>query len=238
MSKQWEPRPRKYRESPKFPYDRYPKKKRKVSKFFIQTVSTILIFLSIWVAFSMEGPMWYKTQAAMRDWFVKDTDIKAVFNVVKQIGFKGDTFERAGFEVINPANNNANEPMAIPVSGTVTVPFGWGKDSGKSNFHNGIVINAPISTAVKAAYSGTVLEIKDDEKLGRTLILSHKNGLMTVYGYCSEILVKENEVIEKGQIIAKTGKGKSTPEGQLYFEANRLGEPVNPMDLLEIDKGI
>lgn len=239
MSKQWEPRPNWYRDNSKTPYKGYKKKKKRFSKFFIQTVVAVVIFFSVWGVFNMEGPIWNKTQSVMRDWFVKDSDLESVTNVAKRIGLYGDSFERAGFEVMNPVKTSSKEAMAIPVSGTVSVPFGWAKDNGNSKFHNGIVIEAPLNTAVKAAYAGTVLEIKeDDEKLGRTLILSHENGLITVYGYCSEILVKENEQINKEQIIAKTGKNKDGQEGQLYFEANRLGEPVNPMDLLEIDKDI
>ncbi|MGI6227517.1 MAG: peptidoglycan DD-metalloendopeptidase family protein [Peptococcales bacterium] len=209
------------------------------SKLFIQTASVLFIFIFIWVTFQFNGPMFIGMQKTIRTWFTEDTDLTPVVNVIKKIGLYGDSFERAGYEVIAPeANIPVLEQMTIPVSGTVTKPYGWTMIEGKSSFHNGIEIEAPLGSAVKAAYDGTVLEIKNHEKLGRVVVISHKGGLVTTYGYCSEILIKEDQQVTQGQVIAKIGTLDGAKQGKLYFEANKLGEPVNPMDLISSSKGI
>jgi len=208
------------------------------SKLFIQSASVLLIFLFIWVVFQFNGPIFMGMQKTIRTWFTKDTDLTPVVNVIKKIGLYGDSFERAGYEVIAPeTNNSVLEPMTIPVSGTVTKPYGWTMVEGQSSFHNGIEIEAPAGSTVKAAYDGTVLEIKNHEKLGRVIVISHKAGLVTTYGYCSEILVKVDQQVKQGQVIARIGK-EGEKQAKLYFEANKLGEPVNPMELISTPKGI
>ena len=207
------------------------------SKLFIQTISVIFIFFFIWGVFQFDGPLATNMQETIRVWFTKDTDLTPVFKAFQSIGFYGDSFERASFEVFAPSPM-ALEPMTIPVSGTVTKPYGWIMVQGQSSFHDGIVIEAPFNTPIKAAYGGTVLEVGSNERLGRYIAISHKDGLVTVYGYCSEILVKEDHIVEKGQVIGRVGRKDEASEGQLYFETNRLGEPINPMDLLERNQGV
>jgi len=209
------------------------------SRLFIQSASVLVIFLFIWVVFQFNGPMFVGMQDTIRTWFTKDTDLTPVVNVIKTIGLYGDSFERAGYEVMAPeVNTPALEPMAIPVSGTVTKPYGWTMVEGQSSFHNGIEIEAPQGSTVKAAYDGTVLEIKNHEKLGRIIVISHKAGLVTTYGYCSEILVKVDQQVKQGQVIAKIGSIAGQKQGKLYFEANKLGEPVNPMDFISAPAGV
>lgn len=203
------------------------------NKFFIQTISVILIFFFSWGLFQFSGPVVNNIQQTVRAWFTKDTDLTPVFNAIKTIGFYGDSFERASYEVFAPSPTNSLEPMAIPVSGTVIKPYGWVMVQGQSSFHDGIVIEAPLNTPIKAAYAGTVLEVGESEKLGRYLIISHQDGLVTTYGYCSEILINEDQIVEKSQIIGRIGSSGDSDKGQLYFETSRLGEPVNPLDLLE-----
>lgn len=234
MSGLWEP---KYKSKNKYPL---PKKNtyNKSNRLFLQTIITILIFLSIWFIFKMNGPLWFSIQGSIRTWFTEDADASVLIKAVEKIGMYDDSFDRATYEVISPFDNKPIEPMAIPVSGTVTVPYGWVKSNGHPHFHEGLVIKTPAGTAIKAAYAGTVLDIKEDGQYKRTLVISHPNGLVTVYGYCSEILVRKDQKVEKGQIIAKVGKVKDKEEAYLYFEANRLGEPVNPLDLLEKEKNI
>lgn len=203
------------------------------SKIFIQTISVILIFFFSWGLFQFDGPIINNIQQTVRAWFTKDTDLTPVFNAIKTLGFYGDSFERASYEVFAPSPTSSLEPMAIPVSGTVTKPYGWVMVQGQSTFHDGIVIEAPLNTPIKAAYGGTILEVGENEKLGRYLVISHQEGLVTTYGYCSEILVKQDQQVEKSQVVARIGSIGNSDIGQLYFETSRLGEPVNPMDLLE-----
>jgi len=233
MAKLWKP------SSPY--YYKKPKKNFKIfrSKLFLQIICSCLFFLLIWGVYQFDGPIFSEMQKSIRTWFTEDTDITPVFKAIKEIGMYGDSFERAAYEVVSPSlETQPLEPMTIPVSGTVVKPYGWTMVQGQSTFHKGLVIEAPLGTPIKSAYAGTVLEIKnDDPQLGRVIVISHRDGLVTTYGYCSEILVRVDHQVEQGEVIAKVGQGLGSEKGQLYFEVNKLGEPVNPMDLLEINTG-
>ena len=61
--------------------------------------------------------------------------------------------------------------------------------------------------------------------------ITHDNGLITVYQSLSDIKVKVNDIVEKGTIIAKSGKSnlfKETENG-LYFEVISNGKNINPI---------
>ncbi|MFZ5945938.1 MAG: M23 family metallopeptidase [Bacillota bacterium] len=237
MPELWKPRKRNYLGNNNAHYYRGKVKKEMrplKSKLFIQSASVFLMFIFIWVVFQFNGPVFVGMQDAIRVWFTEDTDLTPVVNVIKNVGLFGDSFERAGYEVVSQnLQQKALEPMTIPVSGTVIKPYGWTMVEGQSKFHNGIEIEALQGTTVKAAYEGTVLEIKEDSKLGRVITISHKEGLTTTYGYCGEILIKTDQKVIQGQVIARVGESD-----KLYFEANRLGEPLNPMELLGNPKDI
>ncbi|NLT94416.1 MAG: M23 family metallopeptidase [Clostridia bacterium] len=240
MAELWKPQPRKTLGSSSYYYKRGKKRISSIvrSKLFIQTTSVVVIFIFFWVVFQFNSPLFVGMQKTIRDWFTKDTDLAPVINIIQKIGLYGDSFERAGYEVIAPEiTDTPLEPMTIPVSGTVVKPYGWTMIEGESSFHNGIEIQAPAGSAVKAAYDGTVLEIKNDEKLGRVIVISHKAGIVTTYGYCSEILIKADQQVTQGQVIARIGR-KGEEQAKLYFEANKLGEPVNPMELISTSPGI
>ena len=54
---------------------------------------------------------------------------------------------------------------------------------------------------------------------------------MTIYGYCGQCDVQLNEPVEKGQALGKTQQQQEM--GNFYFAARYLGEPVNPLELLQ-----
>ena len=69
------------------------------------------------------------------------------------------------------------------------------------------------------------------EEAGTSIVeVSHANGLITIYGNCGEYYVQLNEPVEKGQALGHTRKKEN--RGNFYFAARYLGEPVNPMELI------
>jgi murein DD-endopeptidase MepM/ murein hydrolase activator NlpD len=93
-----------------------------------------------------------------------------------------------------------------PISGTVTSGFGIRESSNTkiSGYHTGTDIGASTGTKIYSAISGTVSLVSSYGDYGKHLKI--ENGdLVTLYAHCSEILVKEGDSIEKGQVIAKVG---------------------------------
>ena len=76
--------------------------------------------------------------------------------------------------------------MRWPVRGRVISDYGAG--GGKNG--DGIDIAVPEGTPVKAAENGVVIYAGDGLKeFGNTVLVSHENGLVTVYGHASELKV-------------------------------------------------
>lgn len=120
--------------------------------------------------------------------------------------------------------------MIKPVTGQIIIPYGWQKNQAPKGavFHDGITISAPLGNGVQAAAGGRVKMVTDSAVLGRMLIIDHGQGIETIYGHLSEVIVKEGDDISLGQIVARTGKSGSAA-AELYFELRENGAAVDPL---------
>lgn len=105
--------------------------------------------------------------------------------------------------------------------------------------HPAIDIRAAQGTPVKAIGSGYVATAHDGG-LGYSYIsIIHADGLSSVYGHVSCILVKEDDYVVQGQAIGCSGAtpgtpgaGRLTTGAHLHLEIRLNGIPVNPADYL------
>jgi septal ring factor EnvC (AmiA/AmiB activator) len=89
---------------------------------------------------------------------------------------------------------------------------------------NGIGISAPPGTPVRAVRGGRVVLAGPFEGYGPTVVLSHGEGIYTLYLYLEDIGVVEGRDIEAGQVVGTVG-GADTPEGpHVEFQ---IRAPVN-----------
>ncbi|HSJ51697.1 MAG TPA: M23 family metallopeptidase [Actinomycetota bacterium] len=118
-------------------------------------------------------------------------------------------------------------PVVGPVIGPFEppeTPFGSG--------HRGIDIAAPFGTMVVAAETGVVAFAGP---VGGELFvtLDHGGGLTSTYSWLSERLVARGDVVARGAVIARSGRGhpgSSTPH--LHFGVRLDGEYLDPMTFL------
>jgi murein DD-endopeptidase MepM/ murein hydrolase activator NlpD len=120
--------------------------------------------------------------------------------------------------------------MRWPVRGRVISAFG--KGGGKAN--DGIDIQVPQGTPVKAAENGVVIYAGDGLKeFGNTVLVRHDNGLVTVYGHASELKVSRGDKVKRGQQIANSGMSGVADSPRLHFEVRKNSAPVDPTTFLE-----
>ncbi len=118
-----------------------------------------------------------------------------------------------------------------PVQGRVVKSFG---DKVGSRRNDGLNISVPRGTPVKAAENGVVIYAGEGLKeFGKTVLVKHDNGLVTVYGHADEILVERGANVRRGQDIAKAGMTGDTDAPMLHFEVRKDSSPVNPMTYLQ-----
>jgi murein DD-endopeptidase MepM/ murein hydrolase activator NlpD len=129
---------------------------------------------------------------------------------------------------------NGKPAFRWPLRGRVINNFG-AKVSGAAN--DGIDLAAPEGTPVRAADDGVVAYAGNELKgYGNLVLVRHANGFVTAYANASELMVKRNEQVHKGQVIAKSGQTGTAANPQLHFEIRKNSAPVDPMKYLPADK--
>ncbi len=138
-----------------------------------------------------------------------------------------------------PPVSGASAPVA-PVAareGDEDISFAWpaggpvigGFEDGKTK---GLAIGGKAGDAVLAAADGRVAYAGSGLRgYGNLVIVKHNNTYLTAYAHNQTLLVKEDQVVRRGQKIAEMG-ASDAERVQLHFEIRRQGKPVDPAKLL------
>ena len=112
-----------------------------------------------------------------------------------------------------------------PSTSTVAMPF----DEARSK---GLVFAGKAGEAVLAAADGRVIYAGSGLRgYGNLVIVKHNNTYLTAYAHNQALLVKEDQVVRRGQRIAEMGSSDAE-RVQLHFELRKLGKPVDPARVL------
>lgn len=155
----------------------------------------------------------------------------------------GDPTDNYSFTIAAGDNSGQSNSGTVkifikPVSGFIT--YGWHdlnypyRDS--LGEHTGIDIAVAQGTRVKAAASGTVIEVVNGAGDQASYIaISHDAGLITRYAHLSRLDVKVGDIVKQGDIIGlsggrpgTTGAGAYTNGAHLHFEVLLNGASVDP----------
>lgn len=116
-----------------------------------------------------------------------------------------------------------------PVMGRVTSRFGWRW----GRFHHGIDIGAPYGRTIVAARSGTVIWAGWRGGYGYAVSISHGDGVTTLYGHASRLLVSVGDWVQAGQAIARVGSTGNSTGPHCHFEIRVNGKSVDPLSVLD-----
>jgi lipoprotein NlpD len=124
-----------------------------------------------------------------------------------------------------PRDNDDEVVWAWPSAGSVTTPF----DDARTK---GLVFAGKAGDPVLAAADGRVVYAGSGLRgYGNLLIVKHNNTYLTAYAHNQTLLVKEDQVVRRGQKIAEMGSSDAE-RVQLHFELRKLGKPIDPARLL------
>lgn len=128
--------------------------------------------------------------------------------------------------------DQARMPTAMPITDYpyLTSSYGWRRNpvTGRSAMHEGLDFAAPSGTPILAASGGVVLEAKWAPGFGNMVEIDHGDGLITRYAHASSLLVKQGDLVERGQQVARVGSSGRSTGPHLHFEVRLAGQPLDP----------
>jgi murein DD-endopeptidase MepM/ murein hydrolase activator NlpD len=130
-------------------------------------------------------------------------------------------------------------PEGRPVQqGWISSYFGRRADpfTGYSAVHKGIDFAAPEGTKVSAVAAGLVTFAGERAGFGQMVEINHGNGLATRYCHNEGLLVKQGDMVRKGQGVSLMGSTGHSTGPHLHFEVLKNGVQVDPLRFVGEDR--
>lgn len=140
-----------------------------------------------------------------------------------------------------PGQQSTQKPVTQPAPGWVlptrgyTVSSGFGQRWG--TLHAGVDLAAPSGTPIVAARSGTVTLARWYGGYGYAVEIDHGDGIETLYGHNSQLLVSAGQRVSAGERISLMGSTGDSTGPHLHFEVHVSGDPVDPIPYLR-ERGV
>lgn len=124
----------------------------------------------------------------------------------------------------------------VPVTGNVTSDYGERIHpiSGSKSFHYGLDIAGDYGSCIISSAPGEVSGAGFDPNLGNYVKVVHSDGVETVYGHMSEILVKKGEMVDDNTRIGSVGSSGAATGPHLHLEFRVNGTCTNPRNYLSV----
>lgn len=134
--------------------------------------------------------------------------------------------------VSNASKTAEKQASGAGVAADAAIDWGWptaGKVSrGFTEERKGVDIAGKMGQSVVASAGGKVVYAGSGLRgYGKMVIVQHGSGYLSTYAHNSKLLVKEGDVVKKGEKIAEMGN-TDADETKLHFEIRRFGKPVDP----------
>ncbi|MEO6929127.1 MAG: M23 family metallopeptidase [Casimicrobiaceae bacterium] len=163
--------------------------------------------------------------------FTEDEFAKMMAKLSDQVELRTDQYGVLEALLIQDSANRKFLPTLEPIPDAwFSSNFGYRIDpfTGLRTFHEGIDFPALRGTTIDAAASGKVIFAGVNPDYGKMIDIDHGNGLVTRYAHASELLVKEGDLVLRGQAIAKVGSTGRSTGPHLHYEVRLNGTPQNP----------
>lgn len=179
--------------------------------------------------------------------------ISKLQNQINKIQEQNEDLERSSNEITRLIKKQGKQEtqyygtgtMIKPVYGWLSSKYGYRKHPifKRKIFHRGIDIAAPKGYKIKAADSGVVIHVGQQEKYrgyGKVTIISHgrrtSDGklIASFYAHQSRIFVKKGDHVKKGDTIGLVGQTGYATGPHLHFEVRIDGRPDNPMNYMKL----
>jgi murein DD-endopeptidase MepM/ murein hydrolase activator NlpD len=126
---------------------------------------------------------------------------------------------------------SASGKFRWPVRGRIISGFGKRPDG---THNDGVNLAVPQGTEIHAVEGGKVAYAGNELKgYGNLVLVRHDNGWVSAYAHAEQLLVKRDDIVRRGQVIARAGRTGTVDQPQLHFELRHGAKPVDPLPHLE-----
>lgn len=121
-------------------------------------------------------------------------------------------------------------PIIQPVEGRNSGVFGSRRffNDQPRNPHSGIDWAAPTGTPIKNPTPGTVVVVGDFFFNGKTILIDHGGGFVSMMCHMSEILVSEGQQVDRGEVLGKVGTTGRSTGPHLHWTVSLNGVRTDP----------
>ncbi len=143
--------------------------------------------------------------------------------------------QQAVYKLYSGSTANNLWPVFIkPVEGPYSSPFGLKRffNNEARAPHAGLDIAAPQGRPAKAPADGVVVQTGDYFFNGRTVMIDHGQGLISMLCHLSEIKAKAGDKVKAGDVIGLVGKTGRATGPHLHWTVSLNNARIDPMLLL------
>ncbi len=150
---------------------------------------------------------------------------------------RGDELARINAaRALRNSSDGWRQDFIRPLAGRISGLFGAQRiyNGTPGSYHSGMDIAAATGTPFVAPADGVVTLAATDEFTleGHLLMIDHGMGLNSAFLHCSELLVREGDVVKQGQVIGKVGATGRASGPHLHWGMKWNAARVDPKLLL------
>lgn len=127
-------------------------------------------------------------------------------------------------------NNQVSTDFILPVNGPYSSPFGLRRffNNQPRKPHSGLDIAAAEGSPLIAPADGIVIETGDYFFNGKSVMIDHGQGLITMYSHMSKIDVKPGQALQRGEKFGEVGKTGRVTGAHLHWTVSLNNQRVDP----------
>jgi murein DD-endopeptidase MepM/ murein hydrolase activator NlpD len=125
-------------------------------------------------------------------------------------------------------------PCGWPCEGYISSGYGFRRHPifRIRDFHSGLDIANVLYTPIYTTADGKVVFSGWQSGYGNVIVIDHGHNYRTVYGHLAKKFVKKDDLVSRGQIIAKMGNTGTSTGSHVHYEVHLKGRTVNPKPYL------
>ncbi|WP_079479533.1 M23 family metallopeptidase [Halobacillus salinus] len=197
-----------------------PQEEKKASNLALQVVFAALLFATVAIGKNTS----FTLLDTPEQWVT--SQMQEEFPFAKVSAWYTERFGNA-LEVIGDNSPAAPEQTALPVSGSVSTSF---QNDGK-----GIRMAVEAGSPVQSVQPGTVVFVGNDEETGKTVVLQHKDGSKTTYGFLTDIQVHLYEDVPAKSVLGSAQSEEGQP-AEIFFGIEKNNQFVDPVKVIKVDE--